>query len=177
VHRIEQDVWSNLLSQEERAKVVRGAIDSNCVVWHYPEMKGPDGYLQLIQMFKAAVPGALLQVRGGVGQRSHDSDRPQIGVTSHSVQLLLGLQLCRSFVMREGPDVGLHTTRRDVFVRACGGHWCTGAEDAGMLAYRPAHLRSPTGSIDAVTPPSEGRTDAWGSEQQRCCLVRVHCGS
>lgn len=56
VHRIEQDVWSNLLSQEERAKVVRGAIDSNCVVWHYPEMKGPDGYLQLIQMFKAAVP-------------------------------------------------------------------------------------------------------------------------
>jgi hypothetical protein len=58
VHRIEQDVWSNLLSQEERAKVVRGAIDSNCVVWRYPEMKGPDGYLQLIQMFKAAVPGA-----------------------------------------------------------------------------------------------------------------------
>jgi hypothetical protein len=65
VHRIEQDVWSNLLSQEERAKVVRGAIDSNCVVWRYPEMKGPDGYLQLIQMFKAAVPGALPGVGGG----------------------------------------------------------------------------------------------------------------
>lgn len=51
-----QDCFSNLLDEGERIKVIRGAIAPSVVVSRIPHLVGPEGYAEMIRMWKAACP-------------------------------------------------------------------------------------------------------------------------